>query len=207
LNIEEGRMATTIGKEMQAITTALEALEPLDEKQRQFAVNMIATRLNVAVASAPGSGGPVPARLPGGAPAGTPAPAPQIPATPGTRDNMAAKKFLAAKNPESDIQRVSCLAYYLAKYEGTHAFKTPDLDALNKAAAGGVFPNIKKASDNAIAAGFLAPAGEGRRQLAQKGEAVVDALPDQAAARTAAKAQKVRQRKRNKKAKAAKAKT
>src|ERR1700733_12980442 len=41
------------------------------------------------------------------------------------------KAFMAKKRPSSEIERITCLAFYLTKHRNVSAFKTKDLTKLN----------------------------------------------------------------------------
>lgn len=88
------------------------------------------------------------------------------------------KAFMAHKKPSSEIERITCLAYYLNKYRNTSAFKTKDLTKLNTEAAQPTFSNPTVFARNAEAAGYLAKAGGGSKQISNFGESLVEALPD-----------------------------
>ena len=94
-----------------------------------------------------------------------------------------AKDFLLQKQPNTDVERVACLAYYLAQYRSTRHFKTADISKLNTEAAQNAFTNASYAVRNAHKAGLLAPVSRGMKQLSAQGERYVDELPDQAAAK------------------------
>jgi hypothetical protein len=96
---------------------------------------------------------------------------------------LPAKDFLFQKQPRTDIERIACLAYYLAHYRDTKHFKTIDLSKLNTEAAQLKFSNSAYAVTNAANAGFLAQAGKGFKQLSALGERYVEALPDRDAAK------------------------
>ena len=93
------------------------------------------------------------------------------------------KDFLLQKQPNTDVERVACLAYYLTHYRSTQHFKTSDIRKLNTEAAQSAFANVSNAVSNAQTAGYLAPVSRGLRQLSAQGERYVDELPDQAAAK------------------------
>jgi hypothetical protein len=95
------------------------------------------------------------------------------------------KEFLYEKRPQTDLERIACLAYYLTHYRDTPHFKTLDLSKLNTEAAQLKFSNAANAVDNAAKAGFLVPASKGAKQLSALGELYVQALPDREAAREA----------------------
>lgn len=99
--------------------------------------------------------------------------------------SMSPKAFLLEKRPQSDVERIACLAYYLTHYRDQPNFKTLDLSKLNTEAAQIKLSNPTRAVDNAAGAHFLIPAGQGRKQLSAIGEVYVQALPDRIAARDA----------------------
>ena len=92
------------------------------------------------------------------------------------------KEFMFQKQPRTDVERIACLAFYLATYRDTPHFKTPDLAKLNTEAAQPKFSNITYASDNATKAGYLALIQKGVKQITAPGEQFVAALPDREAA-------------------------
>jgi len=104
------------------------------------------------------------------------------------------KEFLLEKRPQTDVERIACLAYYVTHYRGTPHFKTLDLSKLNTEAAQVKFSNASWAVDNATKLGYLVPATKGAKQISALGELYVQALPDQAAARSAVAHAKPRKR-------------
>lgn len=88
------------------------------------------------------------------------------------------KEFMTLKKPASDVERVTCLAYYLTHHKDTPMFKTIDLTHLNTEAAQPRMTNPTVAAKNAVAAQYLVLAGGAKRQLGPRGEAVVKALPN-----------------------------
>src|SRR4051794_28449867 len=95
-------------KEMDAIKAALQALEPLNDQQRAFAIRMIGERLNVAtpeaILGAPAAGNATSLN-------------PAIPGHGvGAAPSQSARQFLTAKRPETDVERISCLAYFLLHF-------------------------------------------------------------------------------------------
>lgn len=95
------------------------------------------------------------------------------------------KAFLLEKRPQSDVERIACLAYYLTHYRDLPHFKTLELSKLNTEAAQIKLSNAARAVDNAASSHFLIPAGQGKKQLSAIGELYVQALPDRKAAREA----------------------
>jgi len=88
------------------------------------------------------------------------------------------KQFMAEKSPETDVERVACLAYYLAHFRDTPHFKTLDISKLNTEAAQFKFSNAAVAVNNATLQKYLVPAIKGAKQLSAAGEQFVKALPD-----------------------------
>lgn len=95
------------------------------------------------------------------------------------------KQFLFEKRPQTDIERVTCLAFYITHYRDTPHFKTLDLSKLNTEAAQIKLSNPNAAVDNAAQAGLLAQSGQGQKQISAIGELYVQALPDRVAAKEA----------------------
>jgi len=94
-----------------------------------------------------------------------------------------AKEFCLEKQPQTDIERVACLAYYLTHYRDTPHFKTLDISKLNTEAAQAKFSNPTVAVDNATKRNYLVAASKGNKQLSATGEQFVLALPDREKAR------------------------
>lgn len=98
---------------------------------------------------------------------------------------LSPKEFLHDKRPVTDVERVTCLAYYLTHYRDTPHFKTVDITALNTEAAQPKFSNASVAVDNARSLGYLVPATKGNKQISAVGEKFIELLPDRDAAREA----------------------
>lgn len=113
---------------------------------------------------------------------------------------LSPKEFMMEKRPNTDIERIVCLAYYLTHYAGVPHFKTLDLSKLNTEAAQVKFSNAAQAVDNASKAGLLVQATKGNKQISALGELYVQALPDRQAARDSvsqARPKKPRQKSRS----------
>lgn len=110
-------------------------------------------------------------------------PAPSAPGIFSEDRSPSPKEFLAMKEPKTDVERVACLAYYLAHYRSQPHFKTLDLSQLNTEAAQRKFSNTAVAVMNSARAGFLVPGIKGHRQLSHDGERFVNALPNRDAAK------------------------
>ncbi|MCE5326257.1 MAG: hypothetical protein LLG01_07550 [Planctomycetaceae bacterium] len=96
---------------------------------------------------------------------------------------MTPKMFLMEKMPQTDAERICCLAYYLTYYREMPHFRTEDLSKLNTEAAQRKFSNAGFTAKNAVRDGFLVGAGGKNRQLSAVGEQYVELLPDRSAAR------------------------
>ncbi len=97
----------------------------------------------------------------------------------GARGNgPTAKEFMALKRPASDMERITCLAYYLAHYRNIASSKTIELTTLNTDAAQPKFSNPAASDRNAVAQNYLSLAGGGKKQITTRGDALVEALPD-----------------------------
>lgn len=167
-------MANGEVNELKAVQEALALLWPLDEEGRARAVAGIAGALGVT-------------GVPGFSTAGrTQFGATNAGSSNGTGDLGTPKQFLAAKAPETDIERITALAYYLTYARGTPHFATKELSELNTEAAGPRFSNAAYTASNATKKnGFLTGAPGGKRQITARGEALVEALPDRRAAKAA----------------------
>jgi hypothetical protein len=104
------------------------------------------------------------------------------------------KQFLFDKAPQTDVERIACLAYYLTHFRDTPYFKTLELAKLNTEAAQPKFSNIAYAATNAATAGYLVSATKSERQISAAGENFVVALPDRTAAKDVMNAARRRSR-------------
>lgn len=106
------------------------------------------------------------------------------------------KAFMIDKKPITDVERVTCLAYYLTHYRDVAEFKTIDLSKLNTEAAQVKLSNPAFAVDNAVRAGLLVATSRGNKMIGANGELYVQELPDRDAARAAVAHAKPRRKKR-----------
>lgn len=186
-NLDEGATQDTrkhqkIGvrlAELRAMQVAYEALESLDRDGQARAFRWLAEALGVealyrrmmpleAVAVTESDASPIPQR--------------------GGERQMSPREFVSHKKPQSLVERVTCLAYYLTHYRDTRHFKTVDIVALNTEAAAPKFGNPSRDVDNTDRQnGYIVSAGNGAKQLTVRGEAVVEALPDREAVKVALK--------------------
>lgn len=116
-------------------------------------------------------------------------------------EDISPKDFLREKHPLTDVERVACLAFYLAHYRGMRHFKTLDISKINTEAAQPKFSNPSLAVSNAMRTGYVTDAAKGSKQISSAGEQFVLALPDREAAKEAMHRSKPRRGKRPKPAK------
>lgn len=183
---------------VKAMGIVLTALEPLQEADRNWVLQSVASRLSLTIpqTGAGGGGG-------GGGGAGTLAGSnsPDAQAAIAKKDIRA---FIRAKKPTTDVQRVACLGSYLAQTTGQHGFTSKDI-ATAHTDSGGSKINLPRALDNATRrAKYISTRSGHEKQLTTLGEDVVNALPDQAAVKAVEAAAKVRGGKKGKKGKKAK---
>jgi len=98
-------------------------------------------------------------------------------------DPPTVKQFIQDKGPQTDVERVACLAFSLARYRSTPHVKTRDITMLNTESAHRPFSNTAVAVDNATKLGYLVPSLKGSKQISAYGERFVEALPDRDAAK------------------------
>ena len=179
-------MSEDVQDEFEVVTTIIRLLKPLDQtdqnriiqtvrtfysldKSDAHILQTVPTSQNTQVIASHHSGSTVPYSEP-------------------EQQPISAKEFIMEKMPQSDMERVACLAYYLAHYREQPYFKNLDLDKLNTEAAQPRFSNLSKSAGNALTNHYLALAPtKGMKQISAHGEAYVRALPDRAAAKNTMK--------------------
>ena len=152
-----------------ALTDAVAVFRRLDNEGRSTLLKTLATlfAINAAPKATPG-----PKTVSYGEPTTTPF---------SREQSLSPKEFLLKKQPQSDVERVACLAYYLAHYRDQIHFKTADISTLNTEAAQRRFSNTASTVRNATNYGYLAPAIKGMKQLSAGGEIYVEASYREAA--------------------------
>jgi hypothetical protein len=110
--------------------------------------------------------------------------------------DISPKAFMTAKRPLTDMERVTCLAYYLTHKKGITSFKTRDLIDVNIAAAQPKMSNASVAARNAVQNHYLSLAGNGKKQITAQGDSVVEALPDRDKVKQALDAHRMRKRRK-----------
>ncbi len=157
--------------EIEALSQVLSALENLDDDQRKFVIRTAAERLGLALFPKDSNAAAAQALTKADVVLASDAEAALADVSP--------KAFIQAKDPDSDVLRATCLAYYLTYARNKPHFTPEDIVALNTEAACPNFGNPHKTVNNATGrSGLLAPAGGGKKQIAAHGENVVNALPD-----------------------------
>lgn len=96
---------------------------------------------------------------------------------------LSPKDFLLQKEPRTDVERVTCLAYYLTHHRDTPQFKTLDISRLNMEAAHQKFTNPAHAVKIATAKRLLAEGQKGQKQISAIGERFVEVLPNRESAK------------------------
>jgi len=114
-------------------------------------------------------------------------------------EHLSPKAFMTAKRPSTDMERVSCLAYYLTHTKRITTFKTRDLIDLNIAAAQPKMSNASVAARNSVQHEYLSLAGAGKKQITARGEALVEALPDRDKIKKALETHRLRKHRKSKK--------
>lgn len=170
-------MATSNTADVQAFTTIVEALKPLDRADQIRLLQTVEQFLGL-------DSRPIVSRPPELDSTSTrPSPVESGPYS--TDRSISAKKFLLDKQPRTDVERVACLAYYLTHYRETPHFKTLDISKQNTEAAQPKFANAHYSVNNATTTGYLAQGPRGTKQISAAGEHFVQLMPDRDAARAA----------------------
>ena len=167
----------SLDAELVAVKKVCEALAPLEGTARRVVLKMVSARLGESLlleeeeSSEETDRSPRTERHGSETGSGSAAPSPS--------NDQTAKEFIKAKRPISEVQRVACLAYYLAHNKSQHQFKTKDLTLLNSTAGENELSNPSMTIGNAINHhGLLARAAGGNKRITNVGEAVVEALPN-----------------------------
>jgi hypothetical protein len=166
-----------------ALVAVVAALEPLNDADRHWVLQSAASKFALTVQAAAGGG------QAGAASTNTVTATPLV-GTATTADVQAAitrkdpRAFIRLKKPNTDVQRVACIGYYLVQTTGQQGFTSKAISTAHTD-SGGSKINMTRALDNATrAAKYLSNRGPREKQLTTLGEDVVNALPDQAAVKT-----------------------
>lgn len=168
-------MEKELVNDFEVLTEVIASLNRLNKDDQKRTLQAVATFLNLSFQNSPL---PAPSELT--APAGA-----NSSSKPTFSENrsVSPKDFIREKSPRTDVERVICLAYYLAHYRETPHFKTLDISALNTEAAQPKFSSASVAVENAARAGLLVQAVKGNKQISSAGELYVQHLPDREAAK------------------------
>ncbi|MBC8876335.1 MAG: hypothetical protein H8E44_43460 [Planctomycetes bacterium] len=142
-------------KEIEALGVVLGAIGELDEQGQQFVLQTVANRLGAPQPSVSswieGGGGPEAPTVPTSTPTRV--------ADPASSDTeVDPKHFVDDKRPTTDVERVICLAYFLAHHRDQRHFKTADVSKLNTEAAQPDLSNTSQSMKQATDKGLLANA-------------------------------------------------
>ena len=112
------------------------------------------------------------------------------------------KAFMESKKALNDVERVTCLGYYMTHYQNVERFRASDLEKLNTDAKQSRISNVSMALNNACNnSKYFAQTGKGQKHLTTRGEQLVNALPDRDKVRALPKVGAKRGRKPKPKAK------
>ncbi len=160
----------------EVLNDILARLTPFDDESRLRILQTVATFLNIQLPGmSSATNGPTGSN--------SPATVPSAPTFSG-HENASPKQFLMDKQPESDVERVVCLAYYLKHFRNLSDFNTLDISKLNTEAAFPKFSNPSVPVANAAHLGYLVATSNGNKQLGAFGDRLVQALPDREAVKT-----------------------
>ena len=111
-------------------------------------------------------------------------------------DSTSPKEFLLEKAPQTNVERIACLAYYLTHHREMPHFKTLEISKLNTEAAQPKFSNASYTARDATTAGLLVSGSKGTKQISAMGEQFVLALPDRESAKSVLERMKPRRRRK-----------
>jgi hypothetical protein len=166
--------------DLQVLTDILSLLKKLDRENQKRLLETVATFLEIGHS---GKIHPQPSQLP--SPGKHPSPLGRFAGGFSEDRTISPKDFLADKKPQTDVEKVACLAYYLTHYRNLPHFQTVDISKLNTEAAQTKLSNAAYAINNAVQGRYLVPAPQGKKQLSAAGERFIQALPDREAAKSA----------------------
>ena len=162
LSMEKAMSENSATDESEVLKQVIDSLRNLNEDSRNRLLKTLLTYFDYR-GSAPTSNGS----------GGIPSPKSDREPFFGDRPALSPKDFMHEKDPKTDVERVTCLAYYLTNYRDKPHFKTVDISQLNTEAAQIKLSNPSASIENATAAGLLTTAGGGSKQISVHGDKVV----------------------------------
>jgi hypothetical protein len=179
-----------------ALVVVVKALEPLPDADRQW-VQSAASRWSIIVQGPAANSGVLSSNASGGSgQTHGGASSTDIESAIAKKDVRA---FIRLKRPNTDVQRVACLGYFLVRTTGNHGSSSKDVSKAHTD-SGGSKINMTRALDNATRqAKYLSNRGPREKQLTTLGEDIVVALPQQQALKEIESAAKGRGKARAKK--------
>jgi hypothetical protein len=159
----------------EALKSVIAAIRDLEPTMRnwvlQSAANMWQITVNPAMGATGATGNPVINSIAGN-------PSPDVATALAAKDVRA---FIRLKKPDTDIERVACLGYFIVKTTGAAGFSAKEVKQAH-VDSGGSAMNFPRALDNATRRSkYLSNRGPREKQLTTLGEDVVEALPNREA--------------------------
>lgn len=115
------------------------------------------------------------------------------------------KQFLKTKKPQGFYEQIACLGYFLENVQGLESFNTKQITKANTDARAPKIPNPSLyVTHSQSTYGFLSQVGGGKKAMTPRGEALVEALPDREAVKTALEENPIKKKTTTRKKKAKK---
>lgn len=115
------------------------------------------------------------------------------------------KQFIKTKKPQGFYEQIACLGYFLENVQGLESFNTKEITKANTDARAPKIPNPSLyVTHTQSTYGFLSQVGGGKKAMTPRGEALVEALPDREAVKTALEENPIKKKAAPKKKKAKK---
>ena len=160
-------------KELKAMESVLSALKDLEDAEKKRVLTWVSEKLKIQtapIAQSPATGN--------GAGTASAIAGVSQPASVGST-HLTPSQFMESKQPSNDIERVTCLGFYLTHHRTTDRFKAKQIEDLNTEARQPRMSNVPRAIANATNLyKYFSSVGQGDKQLTSKGDTLVDALPN-----------------------------
>ena len=115
------------------------------------------------------------------------------------------KQFLSSKKPQGFYEQIACLGYFLENVQGLESFNTKEITKANTDARAAKIPNPSLyVTHTQSTYGFFSQVGGGKKAMTPRGEALVEALPDREAVKTALEENPIKKKAATRKKKAKK---